>query len=191
MKSYCFTVILTVLFLAVTFTASNAQIDWKRNPGNPVFTDTTGGWTLEGAYGPSILIIDSTYHMWYAGFDGTYVRIGFATSWNVSAFMPYINNPVLDVGAPGSYEETEVVEQWVSYDGSTFHMWYSGANTTVSPWIEAIGYATSPNGMDWTKDTTNNPVLDVGLPGEWDDTKVFCPSVIFDGTPITTLGLAT
>ena len=31
-----------------------------------------------------------------------------------------------------------------------------------------IGHATSPDGITWTKDT-NNPVLDVGPDGNWDD----------------------
>jgi len=180
MKTISISFILVIL-IALTST-STAQIDWTKYQWNPVFTDTTGGWTLEGAYGPSILIIDSTYHMWYAGFDGTNFRIGYATSLNGISWIPYINNPVLDVGAPGSFEETDVIEQCVIYDGSTFHMWYSGANTTVSPSIEAIGYATAPDETTWTKKHNDNPVLDKGPTGSWDDSRVFCPSVIFDGT---------
>jgi beta-1,2-mannobiose phosphorylase / 1,2-beta-oligomannan phosphorylase len=149
-----------------------AQVEWEKHPDNPVFTDTTGGF--EDAYAPSILIIDNTYHMWYVRFDGTYERIGYATSLDGILWEPYVNNPVLNVGDANSYEETSVTEHCVIYDGSTFHMWYSGINNTVSPWREAIGYATSPDGINWTK-YSDQPVLDKGPSGSWDDTKVFCP----------------
>jgi predicted GH43/DUF377 family glycosyl hydrolase len=178
---YISNVLALVMLLTLTST-SPTQIVWTRHLSNPIFTDTTGGWTLPGAHGPSILHIDSTYHMWYVGFDGTNSRIGYATSLDGISWEPYIHNPVLDVGLPGSYEETDVIEPSVIYDGSIFHMWYTGLNFNTSPWIEAIGYATSPDGMNWTKDTLNNPVLEKGTPGRWDDREVFSGSVIFDGS---------
>jgi len=158
-----------------------AQIEWEKHRDNPIFTDTTGGWTLPGASGSSILLIDSTYHMWYVGFDGTNFRIGYATSLDGFSWEPYTNNPVLNLGLPGSYEETSLTDPFVIYDGSTFHMWYSGTNITVSPWREAIGYATSTDGINWTK-YSDQPVLDKGPTGSWDDTKIFGPSVFFDGS---------
>ena len=174
--------LLMIIFVLVfSITTSFTQIIWEKHPSNPIFSDTTGGWTGPGAYAPCVLILDSTYHMWYVGSDGTNARIGYATSLDGFSWVPYANNPVVDLGLPGSYEETSVVEPFVVYDGSIFHMWYTGLNQNTTPWIEAIGYATSPDGMNWTK-YSNQPVLDKGSPGSWDDLEVFSGSVIFDGS---------
>lgn len=45
----------------------------------------------------------------------------------------------------------------------------------------AIGLATSPDGITWTKCPTN-PVLDAGPPGTWDSLKIVGASVCFDGS---------
>jgi hypothetical protein len=63
------------------------------------------------------------------------------------------------------------------YDGSTFHMWYSGG----SQFTWRIGYATSPDGSTWTK-YAGNPVLDWGVAGSWEDTWIGASSVFFDTT---------
>ncbi|MFQ6673907.1 MAG: FlgD immunoglobulin-like domain containing protein, partial [Fidelibacterota bacterium] len=59
--------------------------------------------------------------------------------------------------------------------GTMYHMWYSGGDLLT----KRIGYATSPDGVAWTKDTLN-PILDVGPSGSWDDYYVGHCSVVFD-----------
>jgi hypothetical protein len=46
----------------------------------------------------------------------------------------------------------------VLFDGTTYKMWYAGGNAS---WTGQIGYATSPDGITWTKNP--NPVItDIG-----------------------------
>ena len=52
-------------------------------------------------------------------------------------------------------------------------MWYSGHDGSHI----RIGYATSSDGINWTK---HGIVLDLGASGEWDDYYVSCPCVIKD-----------
>jgi hypothetical protein len=47
-------------------------------------------------------------------------------------------------------------------------MWYTG-NRGSNP--SCVGYATSPDGLSWTRHVTN-PVLDVGTTGDGDETSV-------------------
>ena len=66
-----------------------------------------------------------------------------------------------------------------------YEMWFSGAEVyedtlAMNHRKLRTGYATSPDDIHWTK-YSGNPVLDLGLPGEWDDEASFTPSVIFDG----------
>ena len=58
-------------------------------------------------------------------------------------------------------------------------MWYTGYSSSAD--IAQIGYATSTDGINWTKDS-NNPVLSVGASGSWDSDLVANPAVIKDGS---------
>ena len=57
-------------------------------------------------------------------------------------------------------------------------MWYAGTNGNT----DRVGYATSPDGIIWTKDTLHNPVLNIGASGSWDDAGVDPGPVQYDGT---------
>jgi len=173
--------IFTLVLLFVFTSSLMGQIDWTKHPDNPVFTDTTGEWASGFAFAPYVIIIDSTYHMWYCSADGSMiVRIGYATSSDGITWEPYANNLVLDVGLAESWEPTRVSDPTIIYDGSTFHMWYTGMKETNPYWNESIGYATSPDGITWTK-YVDNPVLEKGPPGSWDDTQIWHCSVYYDG----------
>jgi hypothetical protein len=75
------------------------------------------------------------------------------------------------------------IEEWeggftypctVIYQDSVYHMWYwSGTYTQY----EAIGYATSSDGITWSKDK-NNPVLEPGPEGAWDDHIIHACTVV-------------
>ena len=69
-----------------------------------------------------------------------------------------------------------VREPWVINDGGTYKMWYEGA--AIWPQFQ-IGYATSPDGITWTKHGSN-PVLS-GTASGWDGFQVYAPSVVKDG----------
>ena len=64
----------------------------------------------------------------------------------------------------------------VIYDGVQYHMWYSGVQ---GDYMQG-GYATSPDGTNWTK-YFDNPVLPVGLPGSWDELHARPGAVVADG----------
>ena len=84
MKSCFFTFILTVLFLASTFSVSSAQVNWTKDTiNNPLLSPGSSGEFDDQAIAvPSVLFDGSTYHMWYSAADGNdYMkRIGYATS---------------------------------------------------------------------------------------------------------------
>ena len=89
----------------------------------------------------------------------------------------YIGNPVLEKGDSGEWDDRGVGNQCVLWDGTKYNMWYGG----VDGGIEAIGYATSTDGISWEK-YADNPVLEKGAPGEWDADGIKPSSAIFDGT---------
>ncbi|MBC8232067.1 hypothetical protein H8E77_21175 [bacterium] len=59
----------------------------------------------------------------------------------------YSENPVLDVGADGEWDDTGVIRPNVIFNNGVYQMWYAGHDGTN--W--RIGYATSDDGITWTK----------------------------------------
>lgn len=57
-------------------------------------------------------------------------------------------------------------------------MYYGAYSSSTGKW--SIGYATSPDGMQWTKRAT--PVLTSGAPGSWDEMGPSTPCVLKEGT---------
>jgi len=146
--------------------------------GNPVLDQgPPGSWESISASSPTIFYDGTTYHMWYEGYDGSRIRVGYASSPDGITWTKYASNPVLDVGPPGSWDELRARTPSVIYDGLTYHMWYSGPGAGS---YYRIGYATSPDGITWTKSPLN-PVFSYGSSGSWDDGGVSFPMVIHDG----------
>ncbi|MDO8491528.1 MAG: dockerin type I domain-containing protein [Dehalococcoidia bacterium] len=89
-------------------------------------------------------------------------------------------NPVLGLGAAGSWNESATGAASVILDGSTYKMWVTGFRPDGT---SQIGYATSTDGKTWTP-FANNPLttLGPGASGSWNDLGVGSPSVIKDGS---------
>ena len=91
-------------------------------------------------------------------------------------FTAYEGNPILTVGEAGAWDSGIVFTGNVLYNDGKFHMLYAGG-TEVNA-TPAIGYATSEDGLHWTK-YEDNPVL------EMDPTitkaGIFWMSPVFDG----------
>ncbi|MCD6335522.1 MAG: Ig-like domain-containing protein, partial [Candidatus Latescibacteria bacterium] len=156
-------------------TSSDGAV-WNKHAENPVLkVGVAGSWDDAGVSSPSVLHDGTGYHMWYSGYDGTTMRIGYATSsdgllWNKHA------SPVLDVEASGAWDAEGVSSPTVLIDGTGYALFYTGSDGAH----QRIGYATSTDGMTWNKDV-ENPVLDVGPSGTLDDAGVSSPIVLYDG----------
>jgi predicted GH43/DUF377 family glycosyl hydrolase len=74
------------------------------------------------------------------------------------AFSIYENNPVLPLGEEGEWDSGSVMAGRVVYQDGLFHMLYSGSEGF--PDLSAFGYATSEDGLTWTK-YDGNPVLEL------------------------------
>ncbi|UCE39257.1 MAG: hypothetical protein JSW00_08580, partial [Thermoplasmata archaeon] len=160
----------------IGYANSTDGVTWTRHPSNPVFGPGPDTWEKQSVYVPTVYYDGTTYHMWYTGYSFSNVyRIGYANSTDGINWNRYPGNPIIDLGPPNSWEEVSIHATTVIHDGSTYHMWYSAENSTT----HRIGYANSINGLDWTRHP-ENPVLDTGPPGSWDDTHVFYPTVHYN-----------
>jgi predicted GH43/DUF377 family glycosyl hydrolase len=166
-------------FLIGLATSTDGGITWAKDTSNPVLTPDPGAWDSHEVGMPVVIFDDSIYKMWYGGFDVNWkVRIGYATSSDGITWAKDTSNPVLNLGPNWSWEEMAVVPNSVIFDGTIYKMWYAGFTDS---WTIRIGLATSSDGINWDKDTSN-PVLPLGELGEWDDEQVYTADVRFDGT---------
>ena len=110
--------------------------------------------------------------MYYHGFSGSTHQIGLATSPDGLNWSKYPGNPVLSPG-PGSWDANQVRVPMVWKEGLTdYRMIYTGAGSGGMQ----IGYATSTDGITWTKHASNpvfnDPTWATGATENWGVMKV-------------------
>jgi predicted GH43/DUF377 family glycosyl hydrolase len=158
---------------------SSDGVEWEMDPSNPVMsTGAAGEWDSVEVWSGPVVYDGTQFHMWYAGWNGSYERVGYATSPDGTSWTKY-PDPVMDVGPPGSWDSYVVRPGAVIFDGESFKMWFTGWRSSLTG---KVGYAESPDGINWTK--RPNPVLEPGgtIGDPWDTPMVFHPEVEFDGS---------
>ncbi len=159
------------------FATSPDGITWTKID-SAVLNPTVGTWDEYTIEAPMVLRENGQYKMWYGSWSPTTPDgIGYATSPNGTIWTKHANNPILGPGT-AAWEIGGASYCYVMPDnGGGYKMWYTGYNASYT--IAQIGYATSQYGITWIKADSVNPVLTTGASGEWDDTAVRTPKVIF------------
>ena len=168
--------VLTLVFVLAAGVYASPMGTWTKYLGNPVLTPgPSGSWDDEDVFCVEVVHDGTLYRLWYTGQSQATQKsqIGYATSVNGTIWAKHSNNPVLQVGSEGSWDSQSTSAVAVILDGSVWKMWYTGNGNGGT----GIGYATSPDGVNWTK-YDGNPVLSPGPPGNWDDGGVFAPYVM-------------
>jgi len=122
---------------------------------------------------PGVVARDGVFHLWYTGQAKGKSRIGYATSEDGVHFTRRAE-PVLT--AELEWEKPSVMCPHVLWDEAAkqFRMWYSGGDD-YEP--DAIGYATSPDGVRWRKHAAN-PIFKANPNREWEKAKVTACQVV-------------
>ena len=159
----------------IMYATSTDGINWIKH-GLVIDIGSSGSFDDVGASRPTVIKDGSTYKMWYSGHDGSKYTIGYATSTDGIGWAKL--GGVMGVGAPGSYDDEGVYNPSVLKDGGTYKMWYVAQNEPTST-DRRVAYATSPDGITWTK---HGVAVDNG--GVYDNIDAYSPTVIknADGT---------
>jgi predicted GH43/DUF377 family glycosyl hydrolase len=146
-------------YLAIGFATSANGFNWSSSPGPILQHGVNGSWDAVAVYSPSVIWNGSYYLMYFTGVRSSVSTrsIGLAFSKDMIHWQEYAGNPVL-VPGPGTYDSSFVRSSDVLYDGHSYQMWYSGAPTNNATYPVAIDYATSLDGIHWTK-YAHNPLL--------------------------------
>ena len=136
---------------------STDGVSWEMDQSNPVLIrGESGAWDENPLIAGAVIHDGSQFHMWYTATNEVAENIGYATSPDGSVWTKASENPVMETGAPGSWDDTWLLATSVIADEGTYKMWYSGSNRSVGK----IGYAESSDGIAWEK--WPEPVLDPG-----------------------------
>ena len=155
-----------------------AQIEWVRSPRNPVLDiGEAETWDSGGVRDPSVLFKDGVFEMWYTGGGPGFTdlgEVGRALSIDGASWRKDKDNPVLKKGGSGAWDALGLLTPYVLFDEGIYKMWYTGAGMDG---VVAIGYATSTDGVHWTK-FEGNPLIKPGEFNTWDGFAVLSPVVI-------------
>jgi predicted GH43/DUF377 family glycosyl hydrolase len=138
----------------------NDRTDWEADVNRPV-----------------VLKHGGRYHMWYTGQARGRSWVGYATSPDGKVWRRGSDRPVLAAEQP--WEKGAVMCPHVLYDEQArlYRMWYS-AGEQYEP--DAIGYATSPDGLKWTRQE-GNPILRPDRGRAWEKDRVTACQVVRHG----------
>jgi len=116
---------------------------WLKDVNNPVIESLgSGSWEYGRVEAPMVVYDGTVFHMWYRGGNYTNSQIGYAWSTDGVNWEKYPGNPVLKYGAPGSWDDGNIINTWVVLEDSVFKMWYTGQQKGKNSF--SIGYATAP-----------------------------------------------
>ncbi|MBC8459436.1 MAG: T9SS type A sorting domain-containing protein [Deltaproteobacteria bacterium] len=180
---------------AIRYAESPDGINWYddqplQNGSVPIIS---GGdsWN-RGSYGPCDVLYnpsasnignnpwDYSFVMYYDGTTGGDESIGLGYSTNGIIWNGYDSDgdgkadPVLE--GSGWWDSGYVSRCTVIFKDSLYHMWYSGGTNRMD---HGIGYASSSDGINWTKDL-NNPIFHKDDGEDWRSERTYCPMVIDD-----------
>lgn len=121
---------------------------------------------------PSVVKVGGKYHMWYTGQFNGHSAIGYATSADGLKWERH-DKPVLAADQP--WEKVAVMCPSVLWDAKAkqFRMWFSGGEQ-YEP--DAIGYATSVDGLHWNKRPA--PIFEADHASRWEQFKVTACQVL-------------
>lgn len=149
-------------------------------PNSPIIVNGPDTFDLSKV-GPRVVLMEgpTTYKMWYEAVPAAnQASVGYATSSDGITWTKL--GVVLSPSAPWEGGSNgEVSPNSILFEGGIYKMWYHSADSDGPSGNRRIGYATSPNGLNWTK--LPDPVLDIGDPGAFDDNIVAEPRVFHIG----------
>ena len=145
--------------------------------GSPVLgTGPRGSWDERGVADPYVIRQVDFYYMYFLGQDrARRQRLGVARSRDGVHWDKFRENPILELGAPGRFDELGLGEPAVWSQHGWYWMLYTGRDRKE---YRRLGLARSRDGVRWQRVTE-----DAVLSGTHDwDAKVVCdPSVLVEG----------
>lgn len=170
--------------------------DLGQDPAARLWTGVWPDWNY-GTYGPITIMYNSsatntganpfdyTFAMYYDGTTGSKESIGLGYSADGNYWTRYGSTPVFNYGAEGAWDGPSGGVGGYATHGTVFkkaegnwELWYSGGQSTCE---YGIGYATSADGLTWTRDP-DNPMFSIADGKAWRSSRTYTPTVVYSAT---------
>lgn len=144
-------------------------------PDSSGYFGGTDGFDRDGVSSATVLRVDGTYYLYYAGTRSSRTVMGLATS-NDGRTWTRVGE-VLDHGGEGDWDAASVVPTSIEALGDgEVRVWYAGFDGDV--W--RVGSASGALGERLSRDGSKGLALTTGSPGDWDDSGVRDPYILRD-----------
>ena len=160
---------------------TNLNATWNRDSYGPadVIYNPAGSDTIVAPVDKASVWANK-YVMYYDGTSGGFESLGLAVSNDGINWQGY-NGGAAAVftgsGVAGSWDRAYVSRATVTRESDDlFYMWYSGGESSMD---KGIGFATSTDGLTWTRDD-ENPLFGKDDGVAWRDKRTYTPVVIDD-----------
>lgn len=175
---YRFLIVIGIFFFVVVVWTTDFSTEPEEIfPSERILAENTQEWHSDGLTSPTVMYDreERVYKMWYVGKQNSKTAVGYGTSDNATVWSEYTQNPILEPAQDweiGGIQDFEVIKV-----GNIYHALY----TAVAPGERTthIGYASSPDGITWTK-AANNPVVRAGS-AAWNTGGIVNPTVVYIG----------
>ena len=144
---------------------------WGKEPRPVLGPGPWMSWDERAVADPYVIRLEGRFFLYYLGQDrARRQRLGVAASDDGVHWTKLRNNPILELGGPGSLDENGLGEPAVWSSNGFYWLLYTGRNAKEN---RRLGLAKSRNGVTWQK--VAPPNLE-GI-GEWDSRVVCDPDV--------------
>lgn len=153
---------------------SDNILSWDVDKAKIAFEFSEGAWDSKGVFSPRIFRFKDRFYLLYGGSDGKSTNTGIAVSSDILNWERISTNPILTHGAKGEWDENhalivDIIESENGYIG-----FYEGEDRHNK---YRIGIAYSQDILNWKK-LEENPILDTGAKGSFDERMVCSPHVV-------------
>ncbi|MCU4975457.1 hypothetical protein OB955_22465 [Halobacteria archaeon AArc-m2/3/4] len=157
---------------------SNDGITWERAKDDPILSvhqDDCGEWEQSCIYQPWLLEHDGHYYDFYNAANGSVEKTGLATSEDLRSWDRYEDNPVVDTGPEGSFNEQFSSDPKVYWDEDHWVMFFFGVGRDGAH----IMLAFSRNLHNWT--VNPDPIYEAGgHPHDLDERFAHKTSLVYE-----------
>jgi len=143
---------------------SSDGVIWTKYANNPVLTvGRSNEWDAQGVIAPAIIFDGRIFKMWYNGNGTPFIQAGgYAESADGIHWQKHQRNPIF-TPIPSIWESRTIGLNAVIFENGEYHLWYGAGGDATN----ALGYATSKDGINWTR-YQSNPIMTPGKAGAWD-----------------------
>jgi len=183
MKRFITTLLLILLYITICSNSVYAQLPFEPfaayTAGNPVISSIPGTWD-EYAIWPSVIFFIDTFYITYSGTDdlfNTPTSIGLAISSDGFTYAKN-SNPIFS-GDGNGFDAYNTGNGILFFNNQTWYLYYTGRSAPPNQPGNIIGRAMSNTGPHGPWIRSDDTLLAVGSPGEW-DSEFIGPEIIVE-----------